>query len=93
MSKKRITVKKLYDHILKHLTAEQALIKLLEGSLIQYDKLKFDKKGEVVHPLIVISMATLDLGWGFAVESDKENIEGLVIGTNKYMKRIFKNSK
>jgi hypothetical protein len=86
---KGITVKELYDHITSQITPEVALMRLLESSLITYEKLKFDENGKAVHPLIIISMATMDMGWNFMVESDRENIEGLVIGTEEYMKRVL----
>lgn len=87
---KGITVQALYDHIVSQITPEAALKKLLESSLIEYEKLKFDKEtGKSVHPVIIISMATMDLGWHFIVEKDRENIEGLIIGTEEYMKRMM----
>ena len=80
----------LYDHIVKHITPEDALKKLLESSLLEYEKLKFDEKGKEVHPVIIISMATMDLGWDFAIEKKSKNIEGMTIGTEEYLDRIFK---
>ena len=52
-----MTVKELYDYITAQMTPKQALMKLLEGSVIQYEKLKFDENGEPVHPVLVITMA------------------------------------
>lgn len=31
-----ITVKEFYDHILQHMTAEEALMKVLEGPMLSY---------------------------------------------------------
>lgn len=86
---KGMTVQQLYDHIVKQITPEVALMRLLEGSLIQYEKLKFDSQKGAVHPIIVISMATMDMGWDFAIEPNEVNIRGMVIGTKEYMETIF----
>lgn len=85
--------KEFYDYITQHLTPEQALMKLLEGSLIQYEKLKFDSQGKAVHPVLIISMAALDMGWQIAVKSpndSNEDIIGLTVGNEEYIKNIFK---
>lgn len=81
--------KEFYDHITKHMTPEQALMKLLEGSLIQYEKLKFDSQDKAVHPIMIISMATMDMGWGFAIEKKEGDVRGMVVGTEEYMEKIF----
>lgn len=82
-----MTAKQLYDHITKQMPAEQALLKLLESSLLTYEKLKFPEGCEPVHPLIIIANASMDMGWEFLVEKNTENVEGLVIGTAEYMER------
>lgn len=86
-----MTPKELMDYILTQMTAEQALLKLLESGLLQYDKLKFEE-GKEVHPLIIISMAAMDLGWHFVLEKgDKhEQVRGLSVGTDEYMKDFLK---
>lgn len=91
MEKSKLTVQGLYDHITKILTPEVALKKLLSSSLLTYEKLKFDPQNEPVHPLIIISMATMDLGWQFAVETGEEGheVRGLVVGTEEYIDTIF----
>lgn len=81
-------VKEVYDHITKHITAEEALMKLLEGSVIQYDKLKFDSQEKAVHPLLIISMAAMDMGWQMAIENDKSDVRGISVGTEEYMKEL-----
>lgn len=86
MKEKTMTVDGLYDYILENMPAEVALRKLLESSLITYNKLKFDKEQNEVHPVIIISMAAMDLGWNFMVEK-VDNIEGLVIGSDAYFER------
>ena len=84
-----MNVQEFYDYITEHLTPEEALKKLLESSLINYEKLKFDK-GKEVHPLFILSMAAMDMGWGITIESDNKNIEGLITGNKEYMKRNLK---
>ena len=87
-----MTVKELYDHITKHMTAEQALLKLLEGSLIEYEKLKFSEEGKEIHPQILILMATCDIGWDVAIPrlaDDNAEIPGLIIGTEEYIESLL----
>ena len=84
-----MTVDELYEYITEYMTPEEALKKLLEGSLRSYEKLKFDK-GEEVHPVFIISMVAMDMNWQIAFSNESEDIEGLVIGTKDYMQEIFK---
>jgi hypothetical protein len=85
-----MTVKELYDYITSKMTPEEALIKLLEGANSQYEKLKFDAEGVPVHPLLVATMAAMDMGWDIAVKGEEDNdVIGLVMGTEEYMKEIF----
>lgn len=87
--KTKITVDDLYDHIVKYLTPEEALKKLLVGSILNYEKLKFDGKENSVHPEIIIVMAAADLGWQMAIEKDAEVVRGMCVGTEDYMTKIF----
>lgn len=82
--------KELYDHILKNMTAEDALIKILEGNIKTYEHLKF-KEDEVIHPIMVVSMAALDMGWSIAIPdaSDDDEIKGMVIGDEEYMDEML----
>jgi hypothetical protein len=82
-------VKEFYDFITSKMTAEQALLKLLEGSVIQYDRLKFDEANQPVHPTLIILMAVMDLGWAIAFDADSPEIEGLSAGTIEYMDKLF----
>jgi len=82
-------IDQLYDHITKHMSPENALKLLLTSSLRSYKKLKFDKHEEV-HPVQIIGLAAMDMEWQIAIESDKENVEGITVGTKEYMKRMFK---
>jgi len=86
-----MTVKEFYDYITSQLTPEQALMKLLEGAIGQYEKLKFDPEGQPVHPLMIASMAAMDMGWDIAVKAgdDDDEVSGLVMGTEEYMNEIF----
>lgn len=82
----------LYNFITKHMTPEEALKKLLQSSLANYQNLKFEK-GKEVHPIMIITFAAWDLGWEMtAVEKkdEKEEVDGLAVGTKEYMERIFK---
>jgi len=82
----------LFDYITKHMSAEQALKKLLEGSLIQYEKLKFDAQENAVHPLFIISMAALDMGWDMLIEDrGEEDMRGIAVGSSDYLNQFTKN--
>ena len=87
-----MTVQETFDHITKHMTAEQALMKLLEGNIRSYEYLKF-RDNEAVHPLLIVSMAALEMGWDIAVPDNKgdENMEliGMAIGTPEYFEELF----
>lgn len=79
-----MTVLEFRDYILTHMSAEDALLKLLEGPMKQYDKLKFDK-GQEVHPLLIMANAALDMGWYFIIEKNHEDVRGLLTGTEDYI--------
>ncbi len=82
--------KEFYDYLLTQMSAEEALLKLLEGQVLNYEKLKFDK-GEEVHPIFVISMAAIDMGWGLAIPNeDDEEIQGMIVGTQEYLDGVLK---
>lgn len=84
-----MNLQEFYDHIISHLTPEEALKKMLEASLIHHEKLKFNE-GEEIHPVILISMAALDMGWQIAIEKDEEDIRGISVGTVEYMDKLYK---
>lgn len=90
---KKMNIKDLYDYIISEMTAEEALLKLLEGNLVNYKKLKFNK-GEEIHPLILILTAAAEMGWLIAIDkgNDKDNIKGLSVGTKDYMDKYFKDA-
>ena len=85
-----MTPKELYDYITAQITPEQALMKMLEAGLIQYEALKFDEAENAVHPLVIITMAASDMGWHIAMEADDESdVHGLTIGTDDYLNKMF----
>jgi hypothetical protein len=86
---KKISVDDFYNYITKHMTAEEALKKLLTSSMISYEKLKFDE-GKEVHPIIIIANAAMDMGWMIAVEKEEKEVKGLAVGTEEYMNKLFK---
>ena len=91
-----ITVEELYNHITKVMTPEAALKRLLESSLLTYEKLKFPEGDQPVHPLIIMTLAAMDMGWNFLVPNgpDDEEVNGLIVGTSEYVDRIdFKTDK
>jgi len=90
-----MNVKELYDHITKHMTAEQALMKLLEGHVLTYEKLKF-QEGEEIHPTILVVMAAMDMGWNLAIPNtgnDDDELQGMAIGTHEYLDKLFPEDK
>lgn len=84
-----MNLQELYDYITSQLTPEEALKRSLEAGLINYKELKF-KKGKEIHPLLLISIAALEMGWQIAVEKDKKDVRGISVGTKKYMDNLFK---
>lgn len=93
MMEKKVTAQDLYDHILKYMTAEEALLKLLTSSLIQYEHLKFKEDGTPVHPIFILSAAALDMGWGMALKkgAPDDEIEGFLVGSEEFLKETIPN--
>jgi hypothetical protein len=86
----KLSITELYDLILTQMSAEDALMRLLEGHARTYEHLKFNE-GEEINPLILISMAALDLGWGLGVPCGKEedDVQGMIVGTQEYVGDIL----
>ena len=86
----KLSIQELYDHILKNMTAEEALMRLLQGHAITYEHLKFDE-GEEIHPIMLITMAALEMGWQLAIPDGKEDeeVQGMTIGTKEYVTDIL----
>ena len=85
----KVSVQAVYDMITSQMTPEQALMKMLEGATIQYDHLKFKDDHTPVHPLFIITMAAIEMGWQIAVDKSNEDVIGLVVGTEEYMDKIL----
>jgi len=86
----KMSITELYKHITKHMSAEDALMRLLEGHVITYEKLKFNE-GDEIHPIMLISMAAFEMGWQLAIPEGGEDDEviGLTVGTEKYLEDQF----
>ena len=89
-----MTAKEFYDHITKHMTAEQALLKLLEGQVMEYEKLKFSSDENSIHPVLLIAMAAMDMGWNMAIPNPKDDPDadliGMIVGTQEYIDGVLK---
>jgi hypothetical protein len=79
------------QYLLQHMTAEQALRKLLVGHLVEYQHLRFTAKGEEVHPLMLVTMCAMEMGWNLALQNggDDDEVQGLAIGTDDYLNKLF----
>ena len=86
----KMSITELYKHITKHMSAEDALMRLLEGHVITYEKLKFNE-GDEIHPIMLISMAAFEMGWQIAIPKSGEDDEviGLTVGTKEYLEDLF----
>lgn len=85
--------KDLRDYILRHMSAEDALLRLLQLQCENYSKMKLGQpisleKGQGINPLMIICCAAMDLGWDMVIEdqSISENIRGISCGTDDYIK-------
>jgi hypothetical protein len=87
-----MNAKELYDYITKQMSAEKALMNLLEGHVLTYEKLKF-QEGEEIHPIMLISMAAMDMGWDMAIPNHDDNpdaeVEGMIVGTTDYIDDVL----
>ncbi len=83
-------VREFYEYLLTQMSVEEALLKLLEGHVMTYDKLKFNE-GEELHPLMVASMAAMDMGWQMAIpeSTDDEDVRGIIMGTPEYLEEML----
>jgi|ERR1041385_2488236 hypothetical protein len=91
-----MTPKELYDYILKHMTAEEALMKLFSYQLETYEHLKenkpFDDETKSVNPVFIIAAAAMDMGWDMCIEKEKnpgDVIRGFVMGTEEYINEVL----
>jgi hypothetical protein len=87
-----MNVQELYNYITAKMTPEEALMKLLEASIVNYEKLKFNA-GEELHPEMLIAMAAMDRGWNLAIpapenEGSDEEVQGMIVGTSAYVDEL-----
>ena len=91
-----MTALELRDYILKHMSAEEALLKLLQTSVEQYDRLKLSQpimkeEDGTVNPLFILTAAVIDMGWDIMVEGKEgEKIKGLIIGEPTFVEEKAK---
>jgi hypothetical protein len=85
-----MNAKEFYKHITEHMTPEEALLKLLEGHVRTYEKLKFPE-GEELHPVMVATMAAVDMGWTMAIPASEEDeeVRGIIMGTQEYVEEML----
>lgn len=87
-----LTPDELYDFIVQHMTPEQALRRLLQTTVDQYEELKGIKTNNGVgSPLFILAAAALEMGWQISIEKGKDDsfVEGLVLGTPEYLDRTL----
>ena len=88
-----MNAKELYDYITSKITPEEALLNLLKGHVVEYEKLKFSAEGEEIHPVMLISMAAMEMGWDMVIPSHEDNpdaeIEGMIVGTSNYIDDVL----
>lgn len=92
-----MTAKELRDYILTKMTAEEALLRLLQSHVEHYEKLKVQMEDEQEgdnqgSPIMIIAAAAMDLGWQIAVENaaDDAPVRGLCVGTGAYLDAVLK---
>jgi hypothetical protein len=89
-----MTAKEFYDYITSKMTAEEALLKLLEGQVMEYEKLKFSQEENAIHPALLIAMAAMEMGWNIAIPNHDDNpdeeLDGMIVGTDKYINSVLK---
>jgi hypothetical protein len=92
MENKKLDVGELYAYITKHMTAEEALMIMLKGKIVDYNVLRYSKDNEI-HPLMLIVMAANEMGWNIALKNyddDKdEDVEGIIVGTEEYVNSVL----
>lgn len=92
---KTIKTKDFIAYILKFMTAEQALEKLMGIQTDQYNKIKLGepinpKEDDTINPLMILCCAAMDLGWDMCLEKqddETKNIDGIAVGTSEWLNR------
>lgn len=86
-------VDKLYDYITEHISCQEALKNMLEGTLNHYEKLKANE-GDPIHPTVIMAIAAMEMGWDIALKKgengDDTEVEGMIIGNEKYISETLK---
>jgi hypothetical protein len=91
-----MNAKEFKEYILQHMTADEALEKLLATTVQQFDNLKANinvegQNHESASPYLIIMNAAMDLGWNIAVEDPNASpvVRGIVVGTEAYLNKLF----
>ena len=87
-----MSAKELYNYILQHMTAEKALLMLLEGQLMEYKEIEIKFKDDIaIHPILLISIAAAEMNWQLAIPNSNPDDEviGITVGTKEYMENVF----
>lgn len=88
-----MNAKEFRDYIISQMTAEKALLLLLEGQIREYEKLKFSSDETAIHPILLIPMAAMDMGWQMAIPDPKDDpdgeVQGMIVGTKEYIDDIL----
>ena len=90
----KMTVKEFKDYILKFMSAEEALEKLLATQVKNYEKQEEelkdkDAENEDTSHYFMLIQAAKNLGWDIMVEQ-RDTIRGLSIGTPDYLEENIK---
>ena len=95
-----MTAKELRDYILTKMSAEEALLRLLQSHVQHYEKLKLqmdeshqgDEGLEGGSPIMIIAAAAFDMGWQIALEKADLDapVRGLTVGTGAYLDAVLK---
>ncbi len=91
-----MNAKEFKEYILKHMTADEALEKLLATTIQQFDNLKANinvegQNHESASPYLIIMNAAMDLGWDIAIEAPGVSpvVRGIIVGTPEYMNVVL----
>lgn len=90
-NKKAISVEELYDYITSQVTPEEALKKLLEGVVSQYNFLRTEKPEEGGHPEFIMALAAMEKKWFFAIPNgnNSRKTQGMIAGTEEFLDELF----
>lgn len=85
-----MNIDELYEQLTSQMTPEQVLKKLLEEYKLTNEKITLNE-GEEMHPIMLISLAAMELGWEIALPytEDDDEVIGMTIGTEEYFNSVF----